>query len=135
VSIIESILIKKELVNSVAGAADLYRLRNDYIPVIRLYEAFNTRADNQQLEGGLLVVVEGDGRRAGVLVDELLGQQQVVIKSLEANFQRVDGISGVTILGDGTVAMILDVTGLVQLSRHVQRKTDPTPFSSAAAAA
>ena len=65
-----------------------------------------------------MVVVEGEGQRAGIFVDELLGQQQVVIKSLETNFRRVDGVSGATILGDGTVAMILDAGGLITLSRR-----------------
>jgi two-component system chemotaxis sensor kinase CheA len=62
----------------------------------------------------LLVVVEADGKRAGVLVDDLLAQQQVVIKSLESNFKSVPGIAGATILGDGTVALIIDVPGLVR---------------------
>jgi two-component system chemotaxis sensor kinase CheA len=62
------------------------------------------------------VVVEGDGKKGGLLVDELLGQQQVVIKSLETNFRRVEGLSGATILGDGTVALIVDVAGIVRLS-------------------
>ena len=65
-----------------------------------------------------MVVAEGDGNRAGFMVDDLLGQQQVVIKSLETNFQRVEGLSGATILGDGTVALILDVAGLIQRFRH-----------------
>ncbi|HEB59570.1 MAG TPA: hypothetical protein ENJ01_10130, partial [Gammaproteobacteria bacterium] len=63
---------------------------------------------------------EGDGQKVAVFVDDLLGQQQVVIKSLETNFRRVDGVSGATILGDGTVALILDVAGLIKLSRTVQ---------------
>ena len=65
---------------------------------------------------GLLVVVESDGQRVGLFVDDLLGQQQVVIKSLETNFTQIQGISGATILGDGTVALIMDVPGLIQ--RH-----------------
>jgi two-component system chemotaxis sensor kinase CheA len=72
-----------------------------------------------ELTDGLLVVVEGDGRRGGLLVDDLVGQQQVVIKSLEANYRRVDGMAGATIMGDGSVALILDVPGLIRLaSRH-----------------
>jgi two-component system, chemotaxis family, sensor kinase CheA len=64
----------------------------------------------------LLMIVEGDGRRAGLFVDELLGQQQVVIKSLETNYRRIDGVSGATILGDGSVALILDVPGLIRVA-------------------
>lgn len=117
VSIIESLQIKRENVNSIAGGAELYKLREDYVPVIRLHEVFNVESNNTELENGLLVVVEGDGQQAGIFVDDLLGQQQVVIKSLESNYKKVDGLSGATILGDGTVALILDVPGLVALSR------------------
>ena len=67
---------------------------------------------------GLLVVVEGDGRKIGLFVDDLLGQQQVVIKSLETNYQRVDGISGATILGSGAVALILDIPGLIRIANQ-----------------
>jgi two-component system chemotaxis sensor kinase CheA len=62
----------------------------------------------------LVVIAEGDGRRVGLFVDDLLGQQQVVIKSLEANYGHVEGVSGATILGDGSVALILDVAGIIQ---------------------
>jgi len=108
-------------VSSVVNSAELYKLRDEYIPVVRLYDLFGIEPDNHELSGGLLVVVEADGSHAGLLVDELLGQQQIVIKSLETNFRRVDGISGATILGEGTVALILDVPGLVQLSRRQRR--------------
>ena len=69
---------------------------------------------------GLLVVVEADGRRIGLFVDELLDQQQVVIKNLDDNFKQVDGVSGATILGDGTVSLILDIPGLLHgcLTNH-----------------
>ena len=88
---------------------------DDYLPVVRLYEQFGIDSAAKELKDGLLVVVEGDGRRIGLFVDELLGQQQVVIKSLQTNFRRVRGISGATILGDGRVAMILDIAGLITL--------------------
>jgi two-component system chemotaxis sensor kinase CheA len=120
VSIIESLQVKAESVKSIAGDAELYRLRNDYIPVIRLHKAFNITSDSTKLVGGLLVVVEGEGRYGGIFVDELLGQQQVVIKSLESNYKKVEGISGATILGDGTVALIIDTPGLIKLSKSNQ---------------
>ncbi len=114
VSIIESLQVKSENLNSIAGKAELYKLRDDYIPVVRLHELFGLPDSGAHLDGALLVVVEGDGRKAGVLVDDLLGQQQVVVKSLETNFQRIEGMSGATILGDGTVALIMDSAGLIQ---------------------
>ncbi|MCC6708472.1 MAG: chemotaxis protein CheA [Gammaproteobacteria bacterium] len=120
VSIIESLQATSDRVKSVAASAELYRLRGEYIPIIRLYELFGVEAQSTVLEQGLLVVVEGEGRRACIFVDELLGQQQVVIKSLETNYRKVDGISGATILGDGTVAMIIDAGGVIGLARKEQ---------------
>lgn len=116
ISIVESILIDQKNISNIAGSAELYQLRSEYLPIIRLYETFGIEPDNRTLDNGLLVVVEGDGKKGGLLVDELLGQQQVVIKSLETNFRRVEGVSGATILGDGTVALIADVSGIVRLA-------------------
>jgi len=116
ISIVESLQVDAGLVNSVAGQAEMYRLREDYIPIVRLYDIFGIEPKTVQLEEAILVVVEHEGQKIGLMVDELLGQQQVVIKSLETNYRRVDGISGATILGDGTVALILDVGGLISLS-------------------
>ncbi len=118
VSIVESLLVDQKNVNEIAGKAEVYQLRSDYLPIIRLYDVFGIEPDRRSLDDGLLVVVEGDSKKGGLLVDELLGQQQVVIKSLETNFRRVEGLSGATILGDGTVALIVDVAGVVRLSRE-----------------
>ena len=88
--------------------------------MIRLHaRCFGIEADDRGARQGLLVIVEADGVRSGLVVDDLLEQQQVVIKSLEENFQPVEGISGATILGDGTVALILDVPGLTH--KYVKR--------------
>ncbi|HHH48753.1 MAG TPA: chemotaxis protein CheA [Gammaproteobacteria bacterium] len=118
VSIIESLQVEPVRVNAIAGSAELYKLRDDYLPIIRLYDAFGLKPDSTNLEDGLLVVVEGHGQQAGLLVDDLLAQQQVVIKSLETNFKKVGGISGATILGDGTVALIVDIGGIIELSQN-----------------
>ncbi|MDG6777520.1 chemotaxis protein CheA [Thiomicrorhabdus sp. zzn3] len=114
VSIIESIQVDKSLVKGIAGQAELYKLRDSYIPVIRLHQKLGVKNACEDLSEGLLVVVEDGGKRAGIFVDDLLGQQQVVIKSLESNFMKIDGIAGATILGDGTVSLILDVKETVQ---------------------
>ena len=117
VSIIESINITEKMLNKVAGKGETFKLRNEYLPIIRMREIFNVRSGAATKPNeGVIVVVEGQGALCGFLVDELLGQQQVVIKSLEANYRRVEGVSGATILGDGSVALILDVPGLVRLS-------------------
>lgn len=118
ISIIESLQIKSEHTTSIAGDTELYRLRDDYIPVLRLHSIFNLQCDNMNLDNGLLVVVEAEGQKVGLFVDDLLAQQQVVIKSLETNYKKVAGISGATILGDGTVAMILDVSKLIELHKE-----------------
>ncbi len=109
VSIIESIQVDKSLIKGIAGETELYKLRDNYIPVIRLHKKLGVEDAKEDLADGLLVVIESGGQRAGVFVDDLLGQQQVVIKSLESNFMKIDGIAGATILGDGTVSLILDV--------------------------
>lgn len=124
VSIIESIQVRNGMINHVAGRGETFRLREEYLPIVRLADIFAIDAATRKLTEGLLVVVEGDGRRAGLFVDDLLGQQQVVIKSLEANYRKIEGVSGATILGDGSVALILDVPGLIRLASQtgVQRE-------------
>lgn len=114
-SIIESVQIRREAVNRVAGKGEVFHFRDRHLPIIRLYELFGTEQAISELEQGLLVVVEADGRQVGLFVDDLLGQQQVSIKSLEKNFRRVEGVSGATILGDGRVALILDIAGLIRM--------------------
>ncbi len=119
ISIVETIQINDEQINAVAGKAEVLRLRESYIQIIRMYDVFSLESKVTKLSEGLLVVVEGDGQKAGLFVDELLGQQQVVIKSLESNYERVDGVSGATILGDGTVALIADVSGIIKLAHEL----------------
>jgi len=116
VCIVESVRVKPEQVGRPAGGGELYGLRQEYLPLIRLYELFGIEPRSTDLTRGILVVVEADGRKAGLYVDDLLGQQQVVIKSLQTHYGKVEGISAATILGDGTVAMILDVAGLIRLA-------------------
>lgn len=116
ITIIESLQLKAGMVNRVAGQGEVFWFRDAYVPVVRLHEVFGVEPRTKQLHEGLIMVVEGEGRRMGLFVDDLLGQQQVVIKSLETNFRRVDGVSGATILGDGAVALILDVPGLIRVA-------------------
>jgi len=118
-SIIESIQVDKSLVKGIAGEKELYKLRDSYIPVIRLHEKLGVDDAKKDLSDGLLVVVESSGQRAGIFVDDLLGQQQVVIKSLENNFMKIAGVAGATILGDGSVSLILDVMDTVSNHKAV----------------
>jgi len=114
-AIVESLQMRTALVNHVVGHGEVLSFRGEYLPVVRLQKVFQARCGQaRDPEDGLIMVVEGDGRRVGLCVDELLGQQQVVVKTLEANYGHVDGIAGATILGDGSVALILDVAGLTR---------------------
>jgi len=115
-SIVESLQMRPEFISAVGAKTELYSLRDEYIPIVRFSDAFNIGEHRENLESALLVVVEWGNKHIGLLVDELLGQQQVVIKSLETNFKRVPGISGATILGDGTVSLILDISGVMEMS-------------------
>lgn len=120
VSIVESLQPDMNLINHVAGGCDVFRLRDEYIPIIKLWEVFGEEPRSRELSESLLVVVEVGSAKVAIVVDELLGQQQVVIKSMETNYKKVEGISGATILGDGTVSLILDVTDLVQMAGDQQ---------------
>ncbi|MDE2157222.1 MAG: chemotaxis protein CheA [Xanthomonadaceae bacterium] len=115
VSIIESVQARPETLHRVTGGGELFRFRDEYLPVLRLHQLFGCTGAQAAIEEGLLIVVEGDGTRVALLVDGLIGQQQAVVKSLEANYRRVGGISGATILADGSVALIVDVAGLIRL--------------------
>ncbi|MDB6046598.1 MAG: chemotaxis protein CheA [Gammaproteobacteria bacterium] len=113
ISIVESMRLKEASISRLSGRNEVFSFRGDYLPIIRLHELFGVEPRARALHEGLVVIAEGDGRRVGLFVDDLLGQQQVVIKSLEANYGHVEGVSGATILGDGSVALILDVTGII----------------------
>ena len=114
VSIVESVQLPVDAVRTVTGGGELFRFRGEYLPIVRLHEQFDCANARQKIEEGLVIVVEADGSQVGLFVDELVGQQQAVVKSLEANYRRVDGISGATILADGSVALIVDVAGLIR---------------------
>ncbi len=123
-SIIESIQVKPDIVNKVSGKGEVFELRGEYVPILRMHEFFGIKGDfAQDLENGILVVVEGDGKKCGLFVDQLLGQQQIVIKSLETNFVRIQGLSGATIFGDGSVALILDIPGMVRQAIEKQMES------------
>lgn len=113
VNMIETIQIKKTAINKLGNQFEVYNLRGQFVPIIRLYDLFNIKVDDCSLDNHFLVIVEYEQHAYGILIDELLQLQQVVIKSIENNYTQIDGISGATILGDGTVALILDVVGIV----------------------
>ena len=117
-SVVESFQIEPGMIKTIGGSGRVVEVRNDYMPVVDLERVFHVPRHGAERNGQIMVVVEAEGGRVALLVDELLGQQQVVVKNLEANYRRVDHISGATIMGDGRVALILDVGSLVRRSRH-----------------
>ncbi len=117
-SVVESFQVKAEDINTVAQGSQLVKVRDEYMPVIALERIFEVPRAAGSEPTAIMVVVESDGNRVALLVDELLGQQQVVVKNLESNYRKVPNVSGATILGDGTVALILDTGSLVRRVRH-----------------
>ncbi|MGC8519898.1 MAG: chemotaxis protein CheA [Steroidobacteraceae bacterium] len=123
IAIVESLQLRRGAVSRLAGRGEVFEFRGNYVPLIRLNQLFGFDVHTPELAEGLVMVVEGDGRRVGLFVDELLGEQQVVIKSLDANYGRIEGISGATVLGEGTVALIIDVPGLIRLASEAQSRS------------
>ena len=112
-SIIESIRPKKEDVKTVEGKGEVIEVRGEYLPLVRLYNLFNISTEKTVPWEALVVIMETDeGKKFGLLVDDVLGQQQAVIKSLETNLRKIEGTSGATILGDGKISLIIDVYGI-----------------------
>ena len=117
-SVVESFQVREGVIKTIGGSGRVVEVRGDFMPVLELEQVFNVPRFDFDNASGIMVVVEGEGGRVALLVDELLGQQQVVVKNLEANYRRVNDVSGATIMGDGRVALILDVGSLVRRSRH-----------------
>jgi len=116
--IIESLQPRPDQLKSVNGR-QVIQVRGDYLPILRLHQLFNLETEVLAPERGILVLVELDGDRAAIMVDALLDEQQVVVKSIETNYRKVEGSAGATILGDGRVALILDVTELFMMQKKI----------------
>ena len=117
-AIIESLQPAANDIKTVGRDGRVVNVRGEYLPVVALYELFNIRPRVTDFDRGIMVILESEGSKKAVMVDELVGQHQVVIKSLETNYRRTPGISGATIMGDGRVALILDVAGLVRMEAN-----------------
>ena len=115
-SIIESIKPQPDHLKTVVGQGEVIVVRDEFLPFLRLYTIFDLTPRVTDPTQGLVVIIENEGRKFGLLVDELLGQSQVVIKNLETNFRKVEGVVGATIMGDGRAALILDVQGLARIA-------------------
>ena len=122
--IVESMQPAKTDIRTISGQGKVVHVRGEYLPVVALHERFSIKPNvaDADMEHGILVILEAEGIKAALFVDELVGQHQVVIKSLESNYRKAQGVSGATIMGDGKVALILDVAALVQPKRHEVRQ-------------
>jgi two-component system chemotaxis sensor kinase CheA len=117
--VVESLQPAPEEIKEIAGKGRVIKVRGEYLPLIPLHQMFEIEPRFTDPCEGIVVILESDGRKAGLFVDDLVGQQQVVVKNLESNYRKVTGISGATILGDGGVSLILDVAALMRSSRQL----------------
>lgn len=119
--IIESLQPTSSQLKSVSGKGRVVHIRGEYLPLVPLYQVFSLESRVTRPEEGILVVVESAEGKLALFVDELIAQQQVVIKSLEAHYRKVQGISGATIMGDGRVALIIDIEQLARMNRPLMQ--------------
>lgn len=117
-SVLETFQVEAGHIKTVGGNGRVVEVRNEYMPVLELERVFDVPRRDEHGASNIMVVVEADAGRVALLVDDLLGQQQVVVKNLESNYRKVSDVSGATIMGDGRVALILDVGSLARRSRH-----------------
>lgn len=115
--IVETLQPSASDIKSVTGQGQMVHVRGEYLPVIALHALFNQESRFTDPTQGILVLIEAEGKKAALFVDGLVGQQQVVIKSLETDFRKVVGVSGATIMGDGSVALILDIPAIIQIGQ------------------
>ncbi len=114
--ILESLQPKPSEVKTIAGRGQVVSVRGEYLPIVSVAEYFSIDAPASQPDKSILIIVESSSQKVALMVDELLGQQQFVVKNLEANYRKVEGLSGATIMGDGRVALILDVAAIVRMN-------------------
>lgn len=112
--VVESLQPSENDIKEIQGQGKVIKVRGDYLALISLADVFNIEPRAKQPSEGIVVILEADGSRAALLVDELVGQQQVVVKNLETNYRKVPNVSGATIMGDGEVALIVDVSGMLR---------------------
>ncbi|WP_349588991.1 chemotaxis protein CheW [Vogesella oryzagri] len=122
--ILESLQPQPGDVKNIVGRGRIVSIRGEYLPIISIAEVFEITPQHPQPEQAILIVVEAGGQKFALMVDELLGQQQFVVKNIEANYRKVAGLSGATILGDGRVALILDVGAIVRMNMQKAPQTD-----------
>lgn len=123
--VMESLQPRRDDIRAVTGEGQVVLVRGEYLPLVELYRTFEVPEARLDPTQGIIVILQAEGRRFALLVDELVGQQQVVVKNLETNYRRIHGISAATIMGDGSVALIVDVAAL----QRGQRSASATIFN------
>ncbi|WP_108446274.1 chemotaxis protein CheA [Halomonas denitrificans] len=124
-TVLESLQPSREDLYAMAGDDVVLKVRDEYLPVVAVHSALDVADAKTELDETIAVIVQGEGRRYALLVDDLIGQQQVVVKNLETNYRKVPGVSAATILGDGSVALILDIADLHRLNRAKKEARRP----------
>ncbi|AUV01559.1 chemotaxis protein CheA [Phytobacter ursingii] len=117
-AVMESLQPREEDLHPLAGGERVLEVRGEYLPLVELWKVFDVNGAKTEATQGIVVILQSAGRRYALLVDQLIGQHQVVVKNLESNYRKVPGISAATILGDGSVALIVDVSALQGLNRE-----------------
>ena len=117
-AVMESLQPRDEDLHPLAGGERVLEVRGEYLPLVELWKVFDVQGAKTEATQGIVVILQSAGRRYALLVDQLIGQHQVVVKNLESNYRKVPGISAATILGDGSVALIVDVAALQSLNRE-----------------
>ena len=117
-AVMESLQPREEDLHPLAGGERVLEVRGEYLPLVELWKIFDVDGANTEPTQGIVVILQSAGRRYALLVDQLIGQHQVVVKNLESNYRKVPGISAATILGDGSVALIVDVSALQGINRE-----------------
>ncbi|MAY71242.1 chemotaxis protein CheA [Halomonas sp.] len=121
-AVLESLQPSRDNLYAMAGDDQVLQVRDEYLPVVAVHSALDVANARTEITETIAVIVQGEGRRYALLVDDLIGQQQVVVKNLETNYRRVPGVSAATILGDGSVALILDIADLHRLDREKKQR-------------
>ncbi|WP_239954707.1 chemotaxis protein CheA [Pantoea sp. Z09] len=117
-AVMESLQPRSEELKPLAGGECVLEVRGEYLPLVELWNVFDVQGAKTEATQGIVVILQSAGKRYALLVDQLIGQHQVVVKNLESNYRKVPGISAATILGDGSVALIVDVSALQSLNRE-----------------
>lgn len=127
--IVETLQPVAEDIKTVTGEGHMVHVRGEYLPIIPLHSLFNQYTEITDVTKGVLVLIEAEGKKSALFVDRLVGQQQVVIKSLETNFKKIPGVSGATIMGDGSVALIIDVPTIIQMGQTTNYVTGTSAYT------